>query len=90
MAQWTQRPRMLPEDLLDRFKYEVADELGLTNKIQSVGWPEMTARECGRVGGKIGGRMVRVMVRFAEQSLASGVDITQNNPVDLNQNIPQG
>ncbi len=72
MAQFTNRPKLLPDDVLDRFKYEIADEIGLLNKIESVGWPEMSSRECGRVGGKIGGNMVKVMIRYAEQSLAQG------------------
>ncbi|MHB0884574.1 MAG: small, acid-soluble spore protein, alpha/beta type [Bacillota bacterium] len=72
MAQFTNRPKLLPDDVLDRFKYEIADEIGLLNKIESVGWPEIPSRECGRVGGKIGGNMVKVMIRYAEQSLAQG------------------
>lgn len=72
MAQFTNRPKLLPEDVLDRFKYEIADEIGLTSKIESVGWSEMPSRECGRVGGKIGGNMVKVMIRYAEQSLSQG------------------
>lgn len=72
MAQFTNRPKLLPDDVLDRFKYEIADEIGLLNKIESVGWPDMSARDCGRIGGKIGGNMVKVMIRYAEQSLSQG------------------
>lgn len=64
-------PKLLPAKTRDSFKYEVASELGLLPKIQSVGWPGMPSRECGQVGGKIGGNMVKVMVRFAEDSLAN-------------------
>ncbi len=70
MAQFTNRPKLLPDEVRDRFKYEIADEIGLLGKIESVGWPEMPSRECGRVGGKIGGNMVKVMIRYAEQSLS--------------------
>ncbi len=72
MAQYVNRPKLLPDDVLDRFKYEIADEIGLLNKIESVGWPDMSARDCGRIGGKIGGNMVKVMIRYAEQSLSQG------------------
>ncbi len=72
MAQFSGRQRLLPPEVLDTFKYEIANELGLTEQIQSKGWPEMTSRDCGRVGGRIGGRMVRVMVRFAQQQMAAG------------------
>lgn len=63
---------ILPQSVLDEFKYEVANELGLTSKIQSVGWENMTSRECGRIGGQIGGSMVRTMIRRAEEALKNG------------------
>lgn len=55
------------EPTLDRFKYEVADELGLLAKVRSVGWGNMTTREAGAVGG----HMVRRLIRAAEDSLAA-------------------
>lgn len=60
---------ILPQSVLDQFKWEVADELGLSPKIQSQGWGNMTSRECGHVGGRIGGSMVKTMIRRAEESL---------------------
>lgn len=60
---------ILPQSVLDQFKWEVADELGLTSKIQSQGWENMTSRECGHVGGRIGGSMVKAMLKRAEESL---------------------
>ena len=54
------------EPALDRFKYEVADELGLLEKIKSQGWGEMTTREAGLVGGQ----MVRKLIEAAEESLS--------------------
>ena len=62
-------------EALGRFKYEIADELGLTAKVSDKGWAEMTSRECGAVGGRIGGNMVRVMVRYAEDALGKGETI---------------
>lgn len=62
---------MLPDDLRDRFKYEVAGELGLTDDIARKGWADMPTRQLGRIGGHIGGRMVRVLVRQAEEALAA-------------------
>lgn len=56
--------------LLDQFKYEIADELGLKEKINTQGWPNMTTRECGQIGGKIGGNMVKVMIRNAQKMMA--------------------
>ncbi|MEW6448124.1 MAG: alpha/beta-type small acid-soluble spore protein [Bacillota bacterium] len=53
------------EPALDRFKYEVAEDLGLADKLNRVGWGDMTSRECGLVGGN----MVRRMIRYAEQQM---------------------
>lgn len=39
------------ETLDDKLKYEIADELGLTDKIKEVGWAGLTAKESGRIGG---------------------------------------
>jgi small acid-soluble spore protein F (minor alpha/beta-type SASP) len=72
MAQFTPRGRVLPHELLDHFKWEVAAQEGLTDQIVQVGWPTMTSRTCGRIGGRIGGRMVKVMIKYAEQALADG------------------
>ena len=52
-------------DALDKFKYEVADELGLMNKIKKVNWKNMTTHEVG----KIGGNMVKKMVKMAEEKI---------------------
>jgi hypothetical protein len=62
---------ILPHSVLEQFKWEVADELGLSSKIKSEGWGNMTSRECGHVGGRIGGSMVKTMIRRAKDSLNS-------------------
>ncbi|MBU5256565.1 small, acid-soluble spore protein, alpha/beta type [Tissierella praeacuta] len=41
------------ETLEDKLKYEIAEELGLTEKIKEVGWAGLTAKESGRIGGLI-------------------------------------
>ena len=41
------------ETLEDKLKYEIAAELGLTDKIKEVGWAGLTAKESGRIGGLI-------------------------------------
>ena len=35
----------------DRLKYEIAEELGLLEKVQTLGWKALTAKETGRIGG---------------------------------------
>lgn len=68
-----QRDERAFAEFLDRYKYDVATELGLRAKIDQIGWPNMTSRECGKVGGHMGGRlggqMVRRMIRLAEERM---------------------
>lgn len=70
MSRSGNREHVLPEaeEALDRFKYEVAEELGLRDDIERRGWGEMTTRQVGRIGGN----MVRKMVRYAESGLTRG------------------
>ncbi len=44
-------PRKLsPEELL---KYEIAEELGLGDKVLEQGWKSLTSKESGRIGGLV-------------------------------------
>ena len=69
MSRKNTKSGILPQSVLEQFKWEVADELGLTEKIKSQGWENMTSRECGHVGGRIGGSMVKTMIRQSKDSL---------------------
>ena len=51
---------------LDQFKYEVANELGISIPADGY-WGTMTTRDTGAIGG----HMVRKMIAMAEQSLAT-------------------
>ncbi|MDR3239492.1 MAG: alpha/beta-type small acid-soluble spore protein [Clostridiales bacterium] len=35
----------------DLMKYEIAEELGLMDKVRETGWKSLTAKESGRIGG---------------------------------------
>lgn len=35
----------------DRMKYEIAEELGLLEKVRTEGWKSLSAKETGRIGG---------------------------------------
>lgn len=37
--------------LEDKMKLEIAEELGLLDKVQEGGWKALTAKETGRIGG---------------------------------------
>lgn len=54
---------MLPASVLEQFKYEVASQIGLADDIQNEGWENMSSKDCGKIGGKIGGNMVKVMLQ---------------------------
>lgn len=45
----------------DIMKYEIAEELGLMDKIEKVGWGGLTAKESGRIGGLINSRKKKLM-----------------------------
>lgn len=55
------------EQVMDRFKEEVAQELGLADKVAQRGWGEMTTRECGMVGGM----MVKKMIGMVQDHMQS-------------------
>lgn len=37
----------------ERLKYEIAEELGLYDKVIEGGWRSLTAKEAGRIGGMV-------------------------------------
>ena len=39
-----------------QMKMEIAEELGLLEKVEQVGWKGLTSRESGRIGGFMGKR----------------------------------
>ncbi len=46
----TKTKQLKPEDIL---KYEIADELGLLDKVKEQGWKSLTSKESGKIGGLI-------------------------------------
>lgn len=39
----------VPEE--EKLKYEIAEELGLLDKVLETGWKSLSAKETGRIGG---------------------------------------
>jgi hypothetical protein len=37
----------------EKLKYEVAEELGLLDKVMAEGWKSLTSKETGRIGGLV-------------------------------------
>ena len=42
------KKELTPQEIM---KYEIAEELGLTDKIKETGWKSLTAKESGKIGG---------------------------------------
>lgn len=59
--------KVLSPEVLDAFKFEVAQDLGIPLQRGYNG--DLRARDAGMIGGHIGGPMVRLMIRYAESSL---------------------
>ncbi len=53
----TKKKKKLTES--DLMKYEIAEELGLVEKIKEVGWGGLSAKETGRIGGIMTSRKVK-------------------------------
>lgn len=46
-------------DERERLKYEIAEELGLLDKVMEEGWRSLTSKETGRIGGLVTKRRYR-------------------------------
>ncbi len=40
-------------DQMEKMKYEIAEELGLLDRVMEEGWKNLTAKETGRIGGLV-------------------------------------
>lgn len=52
----------------DKLKYEIAEELGLLDKVQQYGWKSLTSRESGKIGGLINKKKRETQKNQSEQS----------------------
>lgn len=60
------------EKLREQIKYEIADELGLIDKVEKYGWSSLTSEETGRIGG--------IMTRRKKQmKIPKNIDLQKNN-----------
>ena len=41
---------------MERMKYEIAEEMGLLDKVLSEGWRSLSAKETGKIGGMMTSR----------------------------------
>ncbi len=51
----------------EQLKYEIAEELGLLDKVVSDGWKSLSAKETGRIGGLITKRKKEMKIRLQKE-----------------------
>ena len=51
----------------ERLKYEIAEELGLLNKVMSDGWKSLSAKETGRIGGLMTKKKKELKEKFQKE-----------------------
>ena len=56
---------MTPDEQL---KFEIAQELGLDEKVLQKGWKSLTSKESGRIGGMITGRKRQLKAAALKES----------------------
>lgn len=44
----------------EKLKYEIAEELGLLDRVMQDGWKSLTSKETGRIGGMVTGRRRKI------------------------------
>ena len=50
------REEILQMEGMERMKYEIAEEMGLLDKVLSEGWRSLSAKETGKIGGMMTSR----------------------------------
>lgn len=48
----------------EKLKYEVAEELGLLDRVLSQGWKSLTSKETGRIGGLVTKKKKQAKLKF--------------------------
>jgi small acid-soluble spore protein F (minor alpha/beta-type SASP) len=48
--------RLIKKDKTHGMKYEIAQDIGLSDKIGKAGWGSLTSAEAGRIGGLLSGK----------------------------------
>ena len=51
----------------DQLKYEIAEELGLLDKVVAEGWKSLSAKETGRIGGLMTKKKKEMKARLQEE-----------------------
>lgn len=57
------------EKLREKLKYEIAEELGLKDKVEKLGWGCLSSEETGRIGGLMTKRKKELKIPTNDQIL---------------------
>lgn len=55
-------------DAVEKMKYEIAEELGLLDRVMEEGWKNLTAKETGRIGGLVTKRKKQLQKQEYDQN----------------------
>lgn len=67
MKKTEEKPLFDLSTLEGRMKLEIAEELGLKEKIEKTGWKSLTSRESGTIGGKLSVRKRKMKKKNEEK-----------------------
>lgn len=67
MKKTEEKPLFDLSTLEGRMKLEIAEELGLKEKIEKTGWKSLTSRESGTIGGKLSVRKRKMKKKNQEK-----------------------
>ena len=58
----------LPEE--EKIKYEIAEEMGILDKVLESGWKSLSAKETGRIGGLLASKRFHTLEKFKTKALS--------------------
>ena len=61
----------------EKLKYEIAEELGLLDRVMQDGWKSLTSKETGRIGGMVTGRRreIKKQTKIADENDIPFIDM---------------
>lgn len=59
---------------MEKYKMEVAEKLGLKEKVEEQGWESMSTAECGRIGGKMSTRLSENLLKRMVESVRNELE----------------
>jgi hypothetical protein len=85
----TRKHKRLHDQAMGKLKQDLAEEMGILELVRKGGWGSLSAKDCGRIGGKMGSRLstniLRKIAAMGEQesmdsSLATALPEDEKRP----------